>query len=341
MPGRRRSEGLHQAVEAKEGVPIQAENQTLASITFQNYFRLYDKLAGMTGTADTEAFEFRQIYGLEVVVIPTNRPIARKDFNDLVYLTQDEKYAAIITDMQQCQALGRPILVGTASIETSEYVSQLLQKAGIEHKVLNAKYHEKEAEIVAQAGRPGSVTIATNMAGRGTDILLGGNWEVEVAALENPTDEQIAQIKADWQKRHEAGDGGGRPAHHRHRAPRVPPYRQPAARPCRSSGRPGFVPLLPVAGRPPDAHLRLRPGEELHEGAGHAAGRGDRAPHGDQRHREGPAQGRRPQLRHPQATAGIRRRRQRAAQGDLPHAQHPARGRRRRRDHRRDSAKRP
>ncbi|MBM7061626.1 preprotein translocase subunit SecA [Pseudomonas sp. UL073] len=203
MAGRRLSEGLHQAIEAKEGVAIQAESQTLASTTFQNYFRLYNKLAGMTGTADTEAFEFRQIYGLDVVVIPTHRPVARKDFNDLVYLTQEEKYQAIIADIKECQATGRPILVGTASIETSEYVDQLLIKAGIEHKVLNAKFHEKEAEIIAQAGRPGAVTIATNMAGRGTDILLGGNWEAEVAALENPTDEQIAQIKADWQKRHQ------------------------------------------------------------------------------------------------------------------------------------------
>ncbi|WP_437883493.1 preprotein translocase subunit SecA [Pseudomonas sp. LRF_L74] len=203
MPGRRLSEGLHQAIEAKENLPIQAESQTLASTTFQNYFRLYKKLAGMTGTADTEAFEFRQIYGLDVVVIPTNKPLARKDFNDLVYLTQEEKYVAIIEDVKKCQADGRPVLVGTASIESSEYVSQLLQQAGIEHKVLNAKYHEKEAEIIAQAGRPGAVTIATNMAGRGTDILLGGNWEVEVAALEAPSDEQIAQIKAEWQKRHQ------------------------------------------------------------------------------------------------------------------------------------------
>ena len=203
MPGRRLSEGLHQAIEAKEGLPIQAESQTLASTTFQNYFRLYKKLSGMTGTADTEAFEFRQIYGLDVVVIPTNKPVARKDFNDLVYLTQEEKYAAIIEDIKDCQAKGRPVLVGTASIESSEYVSQLLTRAGMEHKVLNAKYHDKEAEIIAQAGRPGAVTIATNMAGRGTDILLGGNWEAEVASLESPAEEQVAAIKADWQKRHQ------------------------------------------------------------------------------------------------------------------------------------------
>lgn len=203
MPGRRLSEGLHQAIEAKEGLNVQAESQTLASTTFQNYFRLYNKLSGMTGTADTEAFELQQIYGLTVVVIPTNKGLARIDYNDLVYLTQEEKYEAIIADIKECQAQGRPVLVGTATIEASEYVSQLLEKAGIEHRVLNAKYHEKEAEIIAQAGRPGRVTIATNMAGRGTDILLGGNWEVEVAALENPTDEQIAAIKADWQKRHQ------------------------------------------------------------------------------------------------------------------------------------------
>ncbi|KAF1030150.1 MAG: Protein translocase subunit SecA [Pseudomonas sp.] len=204
MPGRRLSEGLHQAIEAKEALNIQAESQTLASTTFQNYFRLYNKLSGMTGTADTEAFEFHQIYGLSVMVIPPNKPLARKDFNDLVFLTADEKYAAIINDIKEGMAQGRPILVGTATIETSEHVSNLLNKEGIEHKVLNAKFHEKEAEIIAQAGRPGALTIATNMAGRGTDILLGGNWEVEVASLENPTPEQIAQIKADWQKRHQA-----------------------------------------------------------------------------------------------------------------------------------------
>ncbi|MGE7990614.1 preprotein translocase subunit SecA [Pseudomonas sp. NPDC089554] len=203
MPGRRLSEGLHQAIEAKENLNIQAESQTLASTTFQNYFRLYNKLSGMTGTADTEAFEFAQIYSLNVMVIPPNRPLARKDFNDLVYLTADEKYAAIIADIKESMTKGRPVLVGTATIETSEHMSNLLKKEGIDHKVLNAKYHEKEAEIIAQAGAPGSLTIATNMAGRGTDILLGGNWEAEVAALDNPTAEQIAQIKADWQKRHQ------------------------------------------------------------------------------------------------------------------------------------------
>ncbi|MCW8977522.1 MAG: preprotein translocase subunit SecA, partial [Marinobacter sp.] len=202
MPGRRWSEGLHQAVEAKEGVKIQAESQTLASTTFQNYFRLYDKLAGMTGTADTEAFEFRQIYGLDVVVIPPNKPIQRTDYNDLVYLTQEEKFHAIIDEIKDVTAEGRPILVGTASIEASELLSMLLKKARIEHKILNAKQHESEAHIIAQAGRPGAVTIATNMAGRGTDIVLGGNWEHEVAAMDNPSEEEIARAKAEWTERH-------------------------------------------------------------------------------------------------------------------------------------------
>ena len=204
MQGRRWSDGLHQAVEAKEGVEIQNENQTLASITFQNYFRLYEKLAGMTGTADTEAFEFSSIYKLDTVVVPTNRPMIRKDMADLVYMTEAEKIQAIIEDIKTRTAAGQPVLVGTISIEKSEVVSRELTKAGIKHNVLNAKFHASEADIVAQAGYPSAVTIATNMAGRGTDIMLGGSWQAEVAALENPTPEQIEQIKADWQVRHDA-----------------------------------------------------------------------------------------------------------------------------------------
>ena len=211
MPGRRWSEGLHQAVEAKEGVRIQNENQTLASITFQNYFRLYDKLSGMTGTADTEAFEFQEIYGLEVVVIPTHRPMVRQDMNDLVYLTPAEKFDAIIEDIKEKRDAGRPILVGTASIDTSEYLSNLLNKERIPHEVLNAKQHEREATIIAQAGRPGAVTIATNMAGRGTDIVLGGNVESELEELgENPAEDRVNALMAEWRERHQAVlDAGG------------------------------------------------------------------------------------------------------------------------------------
>ena len=210
MEGRRWSEGLHQAVEAKEGVKIQNENQTLASITFQNYFRLYETLAGMTGTADTEAFEFQSIYGLDTVVMPTNKPMIRDERADLVYLTQEEKYEAILVDIKDCQERGQPVLVGTISIESSEYLSQFLRKEKIKHNVLNAKFHAQEADIVSDAGLPGTVTIATNMAGRGTDIVLGGNWNSEVEKLENPTDEQIAEIKAAWKLRHDAViDAGG------------------------------------------------------------------------------------------------------------------------------------
>jgi preprotein translocase subunit SecA len=210
MPGRRWSEGLHQAVEAKEGVPIQNENQTLASITFQNYFRLYNKLAGMTGTADTEAYEFQQIYGLEVVVIPTHMPMIRDDLPDLVYLTQKEKFTAIVEDIKACQQKGQPALVGTTSIETSEYLSQRLEQEHIEHQVLNAKHHEKEAEIVAQAGGPGWVTIATNMAGRGTDIVLGGNLEAQLNKLEDPAESLVERLRSEWRQRHEqVVDSGG------------------------------------------------------------------------------------------------------------------------------------
>ncbi|MCF2825837.1 MULTISPECIES: preprotein translocase subunit SecA [unclassified Pseudoalteromonas] len=204
MEGRRWSEGLHQAVEAKEGVRIQNENQTLASITFQNYFRLYNKLAGMTGTADTEAFEFQSIYGLDTVVIPTNKPMVRDDRADLVYLTQEEKFEAILEDIRSCQERGQPVLVGTVSIESSEYLSHFLRKEKIEHNVLNAKFHAQEADIIADAGLPGKVTIATNMAGRGTDIVLGGSWQSDVEKLENPSEKQIAEIKAAWKARHDA-----------------------------------------------------------------------------------------------------------------------------------------
>jgi len=203
MEGRRWSEGLHQAVEAKEGVKIQNENQTLASITFQNFFRIYEKLSGMTGTADTEAFEFNHIYGLETVVIPTNQPMIRKDMPDLIYLTGEEKFEAILADIKDCVERGQPVLVGTISIETSEFLSDFLKKAKIKHKVLNAKFHQQEAEIVADAGKVGAVTIATNMAGRGTDIVLGGNFDAITAKLKNPTEENIAKAKEEWKIQHD------------------------------------------------------------------------------------------------------------------------------------------
>ncbi|MGV6818536.1 MAG: preprotein translocase subunit SecA [Thiotrichales bacterium] len=205
LAGRRWSDGLHQAIEAKEKVKINEENQTLASITLQNYFRMYEKLSGMTGTADTEAYEFQQIYGLEVVVIPTHREMVRKDMNDLVYLRHDDKYQAIIKDIQYCVENHRPVLVGTASIETSELLSKLLKEGGIKHELLNAKQHEREAHIVAQAGRAGAVTIATNMAGRGTDIVLGGSLDAELEALGEDADPAlIEKTKAEWQQRHDA-----------------------------------------------------------------------------------------------------------------------------------------
>jgi preprotein translocase subunit SecA len=204
MPGRRWSDGLHQAIEAKEGARIREENQTIASITFQNYFRLYEKLSGMTGTADTEAFEFQQIYGLEVVVVPTHKPMVRADHPDFVYLTQQDKFTAIIEDIRDCVTRGQPVLVGTTSIETSELLSDLLEKQKIPHQVLNAKQHEKEAGVVAQAGRPGTVTIATNMAGRGTDIVLGGNLKAEMVELDPADPAAREALETDWNQRHEA-----------------------------------------------------------------------------------------------------------------------------------------
>ncbi len=204
MSGRRWSEGLHQAVEVKEKVPVQLENQTLATITFQNYFRLYEKLSGMTGTADTEAFELQKIYGLEVVVVPTNRPMIREDRSDIVYMTMAEKYKAILADIRDAQKRQQPVLVGTASIESSEWLSQLLKKEGVKHQVLNAKNHEREAVIIAEAGKPGAVTIATNMAGRGTDIVLGGALDAELLALgEQATEAQKAKVREDWKRAHD------------------------------------------------------------------------------------------------------------------------------------------
>jgi preprotein translocase subunit SecA len=210
MPGRRWSDGLHQAVEAKEGVKVREENQTVASITFQNFFRLYSKLSGMTGTADTEAFEFQQIYGLEVVVIPTHKPMVRKDKSDLVFLSEVDKFQAILEDIQDCVQRGQPVLVGTTSIETSERLAKLLAGAKVPHEVLNAKQHEREAHIVAEAGRPGAITIATNMAGRGTDIVLGGSPQTQINAMTSPNEAELKQIHEDWRKRHEevAAAGG-------------------------------------------------------------------------------------------------------------------------------------
>ena len=214
LTGRRWSDGLHQAVEAKEGVPVQRENQTLASVTFQNLFRMYKKLSGMTGTADTEAYEFQSIYGLEVVVIPTHRPMVRKDHPDAVFLNRNGKYRAVLGEIRECNANGQPVLVGTTSIEVSEMLSQQLKAAGVPHEVLNAKQHEREAHIVAQAGRPGAVTIATNMAGRGTDIVLGGSLDAEIEALEAERGETLGdverqRIKAEWQERHDTVKAAG------------------------------------------------------------------------------------------------------------------------------------
>ena len=375
MPGRRWSDGLHQAVEAKEQVKIERENQTLATITFQNYFRKYKKLSGMTGTADTEAEEFAKIYKLDVMVIPTNRELLRIEEPDTVYRTEREKYDAIVTDIIEKQAGGRPTLVGTVSIEKSERLSSLLKKRGVKHVVLNAKYHAQEAEIVAQAGRRETVTIATNMAGRGTDILLGGN--AEFMARQQALSEEVAERlskeqarfvdddefvyffhldsfyrvpRADWDRifthfkqqcdaDHNEVVAARRPAHHRHRAARGAAHRQPAARPRRPSGRPGLVALLPVARRRPDAHLRVRPHRRPDAASRDGRGRAHRARHGDARHRAGAEAGRGAELLRPQAPARVRRRHEQAAREHLHAAPLAARRhdspRRDRGDHRR------
>ena len=275
MPGRRWSDGLHQAIEAKEGVEVQEENQTLATISYQNYFRIYKKLAGMTGTADTEAEEFHKIYKLDVTVVPTNSDMQRQDAHDVVYKNERGKFRAVVDEIDDCHKRGQPVLVGTVSVEKSEVVASLLRKKGIPHNVLNAKQHEREAHVVAQAGRKGAVTISTNMAGRGTDIILGGNAEFMARAEVDPENagkpghewppeqeeafkQAFARFKAAVRRREAGGAGGGRPAHPRHRTPRVAPHRQPAARPRRPPGRPGQLALLPVARGRPDAHLRRR-----------------------------------------------------------------------------------
>ena len=309
MPGRRYSEGLHQALEAKEHQPIQPENQTLASITFQNYFRMYEKLAGMTGTALTEADEFMDIYNLDVVEVPTNLPMIRDDQDDEVYRTNAEKYRSIIALLEDCKVRGQPVLVGTTSIEKSESLAEMLRQAGWEQHdftdpnafaalysgdegakktkvfaILNARYHEQEAYIVSQAGVPGAITIATNMAGRGTDIQLGGNADMRIRQELNDIDGLARARQGPARRRNPRaggaaeGDGaqGRRPVRARHRAPREPPHRQPASRPLRPPGRSRPLEVLPVARRRPDAHLRLRQARRHADQARPEGERGDR-----------------------------------------------------------------
>ena len=312
MPGRRWSEGLHQAIEAKEGLRVQRESVTLATITFQNYFRLYDKLAGMTGTAMTEAEEFHKIYNLEVVAVPTHRDMIRDDEADLVFRNEPSKFNALIDEIVEMHEVGRPVLVGTISVEKSEVLATLLKRRGIKHEVLNAKFHEKESGIVAQAGRSGAITIATNMAGRGTDIQLGGNPAglaseilhkrgMNPAEVDKATYDEALAGQGDLRRGPRPGGRRRRAAHHRHRAARLPADRQPAPRPGRPAGRPGVVALLPVARRRPDEALRLRPGRRADGADGPRGRRRDRVAAGEQDDRERPEPGRGLQLRHPQA----------------------------------------
>jgi preprotein translocase subunit SecA len=334
MSGRRWSDGLHQAVEAKEGVPIQSENQTLASITFQNYFRMYGKLSGMTGTADTEAYEFQEIYGLETVVIPPNMPTIRKDELDLVYKTSREKFEAVIGDIRECHERGQPVLVGTTSIENSELISGMLQKEKLPHQVLNAKQHAMEAGIVAQAGRPGVITIATNMAGRGTDIVLGGNVEnqiklidADVAIPEDEKAQRARQLHDEWQSLHDKvkAEGGLRIiATERHESRRID--NQLRGRSGRQ-GDPGSSRFYLSLGRFADADLCRRAGPRDHGASEDAGRRGDRGRYRDALDRRRAAQGRGAQLRCAQTAARVRRRRERPAQGHLQAAQRHPRGR--------------
>ena len=365
MTGRQWSDGLHQAVEAKERVRIKEENQTLATITLQNFFKLYKKLSGMTGTAMTEANEFWKVYKLDVVAIPTNRPLTRQSYPDVIYRTEREKFSSIIDEIREVHETGRPILVGTTSIEKSELISDMLKRYGIPHQVLNAKYHEREAEIVAQAGRKGAVTIATNMAGRGTDIILGGNPEFMAWAdlkllndedgrplyptrLEVPPDvweEAVAKYEPEMKAEgREVAELGG--LHiigtERHETRRIDNQLRGRVRP---PGRPRLVAVLPVARRRPDAEVRRRVGLGRPDPAGHGGGRGDREQDGHPPDRGGPEEGRGAQLRRPQEPARIRRGHGRAAQAGLlvppaPARRHAGQGRDPRHDRRPDPRRR-
>ncbi len=350
MPGRRYSEGLHQALEAKERQPIQPENQTLASITFQNYFRMYEKLGGMTGTASTEADEFQDIYNLEVLEIPTNMPMVRIDDDDEVYRTGIEKYRAVISLIEDCKSRGQPVLVGTTSIEKSEQLAEMLRKEGWEQHdfsdpnafaalysgdegatkakvfaILNARYHEQEAYIISQAGVPGAITIATNMAGRGTDIQLGGNADMrirqelpDIADLhERDKSPRAAEIRAQVARLKEKALGRRWPLCARHRAAREPADRQSAARPVRTPGRPRSLEILPVARRRPDAHLRHRQARRHAHQAGLEGKRSDHPSMDQQGAGKSAAESRGAQLRHPQEHPEVRQRDERSAQGDL------------------------
>ncbi len=349
MPGRRWSDGLHQAVEAKEKVKIERENQTLATITLQNYFRKYTKLSGMTGTADTEAEEFNKIYKLDVVVVPTNRPLTRIEEPDLVYKTEDEKFEAIVADVLEKQEAGRPVLVGTVSVAKSERLSGMLRRRGVKHVVLNAKYHAQEAEIVAQAGRLGT-RHRGDQHGRprhrhparrqrrvhGPPAGLGAEGAERLPKSEarfidddafvyffhidsfyrvprGAYDPIFTALKAQCDTEHDAGRRRRRPAHRRHRAARVAAHRQPAARPRRPPGRSRLVALLPLARRRPDAHLRHREHPRADGAPRHGGRRPDRAQDGHQGHRPGAAAGRSAELLDAQAPARVRRRDEQAA----------------------------
>ena len=336
LAGRRYNDGLHQAIEAKEGVEVREEYQTLATVTLQNYFRLYEKLSGMTGTAMTEASEFDKIYSLGVVPIPTNKPMARIDQADLVYRTEEAKYDAVVEDIAERHEKGQPVLVGTVSVEKSEHLSGKLKKRGIPHTVLNAKVHADEAKIVAMAGHKGAVTVATNMAGRGTDIMLGGSIEfLADAALRKQRprarrrDRRAVRSRVAGRPRADPRPGrrgarrgprARRPVRRRHRASRVAPHRQPAAWSFRPSGRPGRVPVLPVAAGRADAAVQVRLGRPGAPGAEDSGRRPDREQAGHQRDRQRAGAGRVAELRVPQERPQVRRRDGPAAQGDLRRA---------------------